>query len=306
MIRTLLLIAAVVLFPGLGESAPPTNNNNNAAKQQKEAQIKAKEKQLAQLRQQLPTQDKPIDAKFQQLTLQLTQQLQAAKQKRSGVEQQVKVAVKQIEQRFEHIISNMEPKQVAEQMKQSLQALQKVKEVWKGANPDYGGYWKAAQDTVNAAEVQLKLAGKNETPPARAAAGRDLGLAHHALERALDYSRKHYGPGKPMSMPESQARSDQQLEQTLPILEKSHHLLQAVDHEIKDFKQEKQQILARRNVQIQEAHQPIHVLNKQIQSGEQQLQQVPKKREEAKQAARQTTEAQIKALQDEIKRLKKP
>jgi len=37
MIRTLLLIAAVVLVPGSGESAPP--NDNNAGKQAKAALI---------------------------------------------------------------------------------------------------------------------------------------------------------------------------------------------------------------------------------------------------------------------------
>ena len=162
-------------------------------------------------------------------------------------------------------------------MEEALKTLRHVHEIVSIGNFDYGGHRKAAQDSIKAAEHQLRWALDHDTYEERAKAARDLHAAHRDLERCLAYSGNRYGfgNGKPGRQARDAPAANRQLANAMPVIENTHHLLMAVDHEIKDYEHEKRELLKKRDEIKRKVHEEfharIHNLSKEIAQEEHQV-----------------------------------
>jgi hypothetical protein len=135
------------------------------------------------------------EARFNALIANLSHLDEREKVERPRLEREEKEAMKRIDERFRHILHNLEPKQVRRQIEEALKALHHVHEIISEGHFDYGGHRKAAQESSAAAERQLRRALEHDTHEERARAHRDLDAAYHDIEKALAFSLKKYGIG---------------------------------------------------------------------------------------------------------------
>ncbi|HJT75945.1 MAG TPA: hypothetical protein VJ739_01985 [Gemmataceae bacterium] len=209
-LRTLALLAAAALIAG------PAFADKGADKKAKQAQIKQLEGQIHQAK------------------------------------EQEKAALKAIDQRYERLIRSMEPKAVHQQLGEALQVVRQAHGVISVGDFDYGGHRGAAQHSLKAAEHQLDRALHHDTAAERARAAHDLEAAHEDVSKALAYSLRKYGLGngrKDGGEPETRAAANRQLQESVSKMEFAHHLLAAVDHEIKDYKEEKKALRHKRDAE---------------------------------------------------------
>jgi hypothetical protein len=161
-------------------------------------------------------------------------------------------------------------------MEEGVKILKHVHEVISIGDFDYGSHRREAQGSVSAAKEHLEEALKHDTPEQRGKAAEHLEAAHVNVKKALAFSIEKYGLNdvkKEGGEPETRAAANRQLVEELPKIEFTYHLLRAVDHEIKDYKQEKKDQL--------------------------------KKRDEAKHQLKEQVAAQVKPIDEQIKALKK-
>ena len=271
--RTLLTVS-LLLLPGWSLAAKPPN----------EAKIKALKAEIDKLRHEEGGALKQLDAQFKTAIVRDEKPEEREKRIRGRLEREEKEVLRHIDERFHHIIHHLEPREVHHQMEEALKTLRHVHEIVSIGNFDYGGHRKAAQDSIKAAEHQLRWALDHDTYEERAKAARDLHAAHRDLERALAYSGNRYGfgNGKPGGEPETRAAANRQLADAMPVIENTHHLLMAVDHEIKDYEHEKRELLKKRD-EIkrkvhEEFHAQIHNLSKEIAQEEHQVKELVRRK----------------------------
>jgi len=170
--------------------------------------------------------------------------------------EQEKATQKQIDHRYDHIIRNLDPKEIHHQMEEAVKVLRHVHEVITTGDFDYGGHRHAAQESTKAAEHQLEKALKHDTAEERAKASKDLLAAHTDINKALRYSVEKYGlgTGRETGEPESRAAANRQLTESIAKIELAHHLLAAVGREITDYKQEKHDLLKQRDAEKKMVH----------------------------------------------------
>jgi hypothetical protein len=202
----LLVLATAMASPAFAGKGP--------TRKEKDAQIKALEEQIHQLR------------------------------------GQEKAALKGIDERYGHIIRNMNPKEIHHQLEEILVVLRQVKaDLGHGDELSYGGNRIRANESIEKADHQVERALRHDTPEERAKAAHDIGAVHEDLGKALVFSAEHPldGKGKAKDELERRAAENQRLIAALPTIGLAHHLLVAVDHEIKDYKEERNEVVKRRD-----------------------------------------------------------
>jgi DNA repair exonuclease SbcCD ATPase subunit len=194
---------------------------------------------------------------------------------------QEKGALKSIDERYNQIIRSMDPKGIHHQLEEILVVLHQVNDllsVYGNGTPDklnYDDNRAHAHESIVRAEHQMEKALHHDTWEERAHAAHDIGAVHEDLLKALAFSAEHplKIDGKSKEDLERRAVENQHLTEALPKIEVAHYVLAAADHEITDYKEEK------------------NVLNQ--------------KRGNEKNDAKEQIGAQIKELQEQIKVLKK-
>src|SRR5271168_4009839 len=155
---TLLVLATLFAAPVFAEKGP---GKKEAEKKAKEAEIAALEAQIHHLR------------------------------------EHEKVTLKKIDERFNHIIRNMDPKAIHQQLEEILPVLHQVGDLLSlhdngtrdGLN--YGGNRMRAHESIVKADHQVERALKHDTPEERAKAAEDIGAVHEDLRLALVFSAEH-------------------------------------------------------------------------------------------------------------------
>jgi len=303
MTRTVLTVS-LLLLPGWSFAAKPN-----------EAQIKALKAEIDKLRHEEGAALKQLDAQFKTAHRNDEKPEEREKRIRARLEHEEKEALKHIDERFHHIIHHLEPKEVHHQMEEALHTLRHIRETMSPSGHDdlnYDGLRAAAHRRIEGAEHQLKRTLEHDTHEERAKAGRDLHDAHVDIEKALAYSLKKHAPVNGKTTPEREKRYaavNQLLQEDLPMLDHTHHLLMAVDHEIKDYEHEKRELLKKRDEIKRKVHEDfharIHNLGKEIAQEEHQKKELEHQHNEAKKMLKEQYASQIKGLEQQIKELEK-
>jgi hypothetical protein len=189
---------------------------------------------------------------------------------------QEKAAVKGLDERYEHLIKSMDPKEIHGQLEEILVLLRQVNvDLGRADNLNYGGHRAAARESIERADHQIDRALHHDTAEERTKAAHDIGAVHEDLGKALEFSAEHPLDGKGIPQVELAKRiaENRRLVDALPRIELAHHVLMAVDHEIKDYKEEKKVLHEKHKAAEKELKEQFH--------------------------------AKIKALEQEIKTLKK-
>jgi hypothetical protein len=233
MIRSMLAPGLVLLLAGTA-IAQPKNAQKAAEKKAKELTIKEFEEQKFMLR------------------------------------EQEKMLVRNLEVRFDFIINNLDPKEIHKQLEEGAKIVRHVREVIGIGEFDYGGNRQAAEKSLEAAESHIKsLIEKGDNLEQRKKAAVSLLESHSHVKKALTYSIKKYGLSveneiKQGDEPESRATANRHLAESLPKIELTYHLLSAVNHEIKDYQQERNELSKKRDDAINHVRVQISAKIKQI------------------------------------------
>jgi hypothetical protein len=283
----------------------------NAAQQAKAVLIKSLNEQIRLLREREKAELMQIDMHFKVLIEKVSRQDGYEKQERARLEREEREAMRRIDERFHHVLHNLDPKQVRHQLGEALKTLRHVHAIISEGNFNYGGNRHAAQVAVAAAERQLKRALEHDTHEERVRAAKDLQVAHRDVEKALAFSLKKYGLGNSKTQtgePETRAAANRQLVESLGMIDNTYHLLSAVDHEIKDYEVERREYLRKKDevkrVVHAEFEAKIRQLREEIQRAPAMKKALEQKREEAKRQVRAQYGAMIKELEQKIKMLK--
>ncbi len=303
MTRTVMMVS-LLLLPNWAFAAKPP-----AAKPQKnEAQIKAVKADIDKLRHEETAALKKIDDQFKASAGKDEKAEEREKHERARLEREEQEALQRIDERFEHIIHHMAPKEVHHQMEETLKTLKHIRETL--ASPgwdhlDYGGFRAAAAKSIHAAEHQLKRTLEHDTWEERKKAGEDIHTAHEDTMKALAYPAKAAPGGDASKI----AATNKLLVEDLHVLDHTGHLLHAVDHEIKDYEHEKREQLKKRDEVKKKKHEEFHAkienLGKQIAEEEHQKKDLEHKKDEAKKKVKEHYAAQIKAKENKLKDLEK-
>jgi hypothetical protein len=258
---------------------------------------------------------KKIEAQFKAaLAGQQKPQGQNVQSEREKLKAEEHHALQRVSERYAHLLSyGNTPYKVWGQLDQDRNTLRGVEHVLKTANADYGGRKAAAIRSVGAAVRTLdhRLKVHRWSAAERGATVRDLAAAEADLQQALAYSRSHYGAGTPAGMPESQAKSDQQLAAVLPVIDNMRHLIlhaQWEEHQDvlwadrlkKQEKAEKDKVRAAYSAKLKALDHPATA-----KGGNAHKDQLAHQREQAMAKTKARYAAQIKMIDDQIKQLKK-
>jgi hypothetical protein len=223
-------LAAVIVFPAL--AAKPAKEKP-AAKKPNEAAIKAIEKEIHDLR------------------------------------EQEKAALKGLAEKYAHIIKSMDPKEIRGQLEEILVLLRQV-QIDLGAADElyYGGHRAAARESIKKADHQIGEALAHDTATERAKAAHDIGAVHRDLGEALAFSATHPLDGKGLPAVElaKRAAENQRLVDALPRIGLAHNVLMAVDHEIKDYKEEKKLLHEKHEAAAKEMKEQYHAKIEQLEA----------------------------------------
>jgi hypothetical protein len=221
--------------------------------------------------------DKAADQKKEAEKRAKEAKVKAVEEKIHHLHDHEKSALKGIDERYAHTIRSLDPKEVHHQLEEILVELRKVQDSLPVEhNPlqddgirdglDYGGYRIKAHASIEKADHQVERALKHDTPEERGKAAHDIGAVHEDLNAALIFSREHPldGHGKTKDELERRAVENQRLTDALPQIEQAHHLLSAVDHEIKDYDKEKNDLRKKRDQEKKETRERIQGKIKQL------------------------------------------
>jgi hypothetical protein len=305
MIRSVLTALVVLAF-----SSPAFAGNPNDDKKAKEAEKKALKEQISQLKKEEAAQLKQIDQQFKTQVAGLGKAEGKERGERGRLEAEEKAAMKRIDERFHYIIEHLDRKHVRQELEALRRTVHEVHEVLTVGDFDYGGNRIAARRSLSAAERRLGEALEHDNFDNRAHAAKDLRVAAVDLEKALNYSISKYGLGTGVAKgePESRAAANVQMANSFVVIEKGHHWLAAIDHEIKDVEFEKRELLKKRDVVKRQTHEEfqakIKLLGSEIHDQKHDVKELEKQRDAAKKAAKAQYEAQIKQLEQQIKQIK--
>ncbi len=205
----------------------------------------------------------------------------AAKDVKKVIEQQIhelrvqeKTALKTLDAEYDHIIKSIDPKGIHTQLAEILVVLRQVREDLGHADDlNFGGNRLHARESAENAEHQVDRALHHDTWEERAKAAHDIGAIHEDLVKGLAFSAEHPLAGKGADELQRRAVANQRLIDAEPRIAAAHQVLAAVDHEIADYKVEKAALNAKHEAARKELKEPF--------------------------------QAKIKALEEELKALKK-
>jgi hypothetical protein len=201
-------------------------------------------------------------------------EIKALEEQIHHLREQEKAALKGIDERYNHIIRNLDPKEVHHQLEEILVVMRQVREdLGHADNLNFGGNRMRARESAEQAEHQVEKALKHDTPEERAITAHDIKAVHEDILKGLAFSEEHPLAGGGPDELQRRAVANKRLVDALPAILQAHQLLVAVDHEIKDYKEEK------------------HALNE--------------RREHDKKETKEQLGKQIKGLEEQIKSLKK-
>jgi hypothetical protein len=156
--------------------------------------------------------------------------------------EQEKAALKGLSEKYAHIIKSMDPKEIRGQLEEILVLLGQVQiDLGHGDELNYGGNRIRAHESLEKAAHQVEAALHHDTWEERAKAAHDIGAVYVDLEKALVFSAAHPldGKGIPAVELEKRVAENRRLVDALPRIGLAHNVLMAVDHEVKDYKAEK-------------------------------------------------------------------
>jgi hypothetical protein len=182
--------------------------------------------------------------------------------------EQEKAALKGLDEKYEHIIKSMGPKEIHGQLEEILVLLRQVQiDLGRADELNYGGHRAAARESIEKADHQIDKALKHDTAEERAKAAHDIGAVHKDLGEALAFSAEHPldGKGKTADELARRAAENQRLIDALPRIEMAHHVLMAVDHEITDYKAEKKALHEKHEAAEKEVKEQFHAKIKKLQ-----------------------------------------
>ncbi len=208
---TLLALTTLIVSPAFARSGEK--------KAQKEAEIKSLEEQIHKLR------------------------------------EEEKHALKALDENYEKFVHNSDPKEIHSQLERILGVLHQVRDLLSlhdngtSDHLNYDNYRHKAHESIEKAEHQVQRALDHDTWQERRKAGEDIHAVHEDLRKALEFSKDHPDAidGKSKEDLERRATENQHLTEALPKIEEAHQLLTSVDHEVKDFEQEKHNLRAKRD-----------------------------------------------------------
>ena len=187
---------------------------------------------------------------------------------------QEKAALNSLDERYDYVVSVMDPKGIQKELEEILVVLHQVREDLGHADDlNFGGNRVHAREATEKAEHQVEKALRHDTWEERAAAARDIGAVHEHLVKGLAFSAEHPLAGKGADELARRAVANQRLVDAEPRIGLAYHVFVAVDHEVKDYKEEK------------------HILHE--------------KHEAARKELKEKFHAKIKELEEQLKALKK-
>ena len=189
-----------------------------------------------------------------------------------GLEQQIheqrvqeKAALKALDAQYEHVIKSIDPKEVHTQLAEILVVLHQVREDLGHADDlNFGGNRVHARESAENAEHQVERALKHDTWEERAKAAHDIGAIHEDLVKGLAFSAEHPLAGKGADELARRAVANQRLVDAEPRIALAYHVLVAVDHEIKDYKEEKKVLHEKHEAARKELKEQFHVKIKEL------------------------------------------
>lgn len=199
-------------------------------------------------------------------------EIKALEEKIHQLPEKEKAALKKIDARYDHIIRNMDPKEIHNQLEEILGVLHQLKDLLSlhdNGSDDHLNYnhdrAKAAK-SIERADHQVEKALHHDTAEERARAAHDIGAVHEDLSKALAFSQAHPAAvdGKSKEEMERRAVENQHLTDALPKVEMAHHLLMAVDHEISDYKAEKAELHKKREAEKKETKAKFEAKRKEL------------------------------------------
>jgi hypothetical protein len=192
-------------------------------------------------------------------------QIKALGEQIHQLREQEKAALKGVDERYNHIIRNMDPKEVHHQLEEILVVMHQVREdLGHADNLNFGGNRLRARESAEQAEHQLEKALKHDTPEERAITAHDIKVVHEDILKGLAFSEEHPLAGGGPDELQRRAVANKRLVDALPVILQAHHLLVAVDHEIKDYKEEKHLLNEKRELEKKETKEQFHATIKEI------------------------------------------
>lgn len=199
-------------------------------------------------------------------------EIKALEEQIRDLQQQEKGVLKGIDARFEYILRCMDPKEIHRQLEEILVVLREVSRLLTVNNnftPDhlnYDGYRHKAHESIERADQQIEKALAHDTAEERARAAHDIGVVREDVLKALTFSLEHPADVDGTSKEELERRAEEnkRLKEALPRIEEAHHLLMAVDHEIADYKEEKAEVIRKRDGEKKEVKDQFHAKYKEL------------------------------------------
>jgi hypothetical protein len=192
-------------------------------------------------------------------------EIKALEEQLHQLHEQEKAALKGIDERYNHIIRHLDPKEVHRQLEEILVVMRQVREdLGHADNLNFGGNRLRARESAEQAEHQLEKALKHDTPEERAITAHDIKAVHEDIVKGLAFSEEHPLAGGGPDELQRRAIANKRLVDALPVILQAHHLLVAVDHEIKDYKEEKHTLNKRREFEKKETKEQFHAKAKEI------------------------------------------
>ncbi len=192
-------------------------------------------------------------------------EIKSLEEKIHDLKEKEKSALKGIDEKYNHIIRSLEPKEVHKQLAETLVVMQAVREDLGHADDlNFGGNRLHARESAEKAEHQIEKALNHDTPGERAATAHDIKAVHEDILKGLAFSEEHPLAGKGPDELQRRAIANKKLVDATPVLLAAYHLLLAVDHEIADYKEEKHMLNEKREQEKKEAKEQVHSEIKQL------------------------------------------
>jgi hypothetical protein len=129
---------------------------------------------------------------------------------------------------------------------------------------NFGGNRLHARESAENAEHQVERALHHDAWEERAKAAHDIGAIHEDLVKGLAFSAEHPLAGKGADELARRAVANQRLVDAEPRIGLAYHVLVAVDHEIKDYKEEKKVLHEKHEAARKELKEQFHVKIKEL------------------------------------------
>ncbi len=236
---------------------------------------------------------------------------QHEKQERARLEHEEKEALKHIDEHFEHVIHNLTPKGVHQELEATLKTLEHVRVSVMGHKDDLNFHGRVpVMNSVRDAKKLVNEALHNGKPEECKKAAEAVHAAFREVEHCLSINPVVNGPEKSTVVGAVElAATTRLLQEDLVKLDRAHHLLRAADHEIKDLEHEKKELLKKKEEEKQKAREEFKAkaekLTKEIHQQQEKSKQLEQQREAKKKSVKEKYAGQIKGLEAQLKQLEK-